>query len=116
MKVILDARRSELSLPALSLALLMCSAAWFLAAFVYCSTTGFIPDWSSTPLVWMLLLMIAPPVCFSLVLLLVNTYRQAPVPRFCRCALLAAALPVTVGTMLTVWAVIGLFSMAGIGL
>jgi hypothetical protein len=90
---------------ALSLALLICSGLWFASAGVYYATSAFKADWSSTPLFWMLLLLVTPAVCFGIGLVLVDTRKQARFSGLVWCALLAAVLPVSLGTVLAVWAV-----------
>ena len=89
----------------LSVALLIGSVIWLAAACV-CSAPGAFKDhWAATPLFWMLILMVTPSVCFSIAVVLANTRQHRSLPWFDRCALAAAFLPVTLGSLLAIWAV-----------
>jgi 1,4-dihydroxy-2-naphthoate octaprenyltransferase len=63
----------------------------------------------------MLIVMVTPAVCFAIGMILVDTRKHSRFSRLDWCALLAALFPVTLGTLLAVWAVRVLFSMSGIG-
>ena len=89
---------------ALSVALLICSLVWLVGACV-CYATSASKDDSATPLFWMLVLMVTPSICFSIGIVLVNTPQQVRLSWFDRCALAAAFLPVTLGSVLAFWAV-----------
>jgi hypothetical protein len=91
---------------ALSIALLICSAAWFVACY---ATSAFKDDWSATPVFWMLILMMTPAICFAIAVDLVGSRQQSRLSWFDGCALVAAFSPVTLGSALAVWAVKVLF-------
>ena len=114
MKTTHIAARYRVSTSALSIALLVCSALWFLAACEYHATSGFKADWSATPLFWMLLVVLIPAVCFAGSMILVDQRRQRPLGLIEWWVLMAAFLPVTLGTLLSVWAVRALFLMSGV--
>ena len=111
-----SAIHKRVSPSALSVALLICSVVWVAGAGVWYATSGFKNDWSATPLFWMLILMVTPATCFSIVLILVDTGKHSRLSRLDRCALAAAFVPVTLGTVLVVRAVKVLFSMSGVSL
>jgi hypothetical protein len=48
--------------------------------------------------------MVAPAVCFSFSTVLLNTRQHSQISRLDRCALVAAAFPITLGSLLAVWA------------
>ena len=104
----------RVSTSALSIALLVCSGLWMLAASEYHATSGFKADWSATPLFWMLAVVLTPAICFAGGTILLDQRRQRPFGLIEWWALLAAFLPVTLGTLLSVWAVRALFLMSGI--
>ena len=108
--------KSCVSPSALAVALLICSGLWFASAGVYYATSAFKSDWSATPLYWMLLLMVTPAVCFSIGILLVDSRKHTRLTRLVWGALLAALLPVTLGTVMAVWAVKVLFMMSGVNM
>jgi hypothetical protein len=99
---------------AVSIALIICSGLWLASAFVYYVTSSFKSDWSTTPLLWMLTVMLTPAICFSGVLILSDARKRSQSSRLEWCALAVAILPVTFGTLLAVWAVKGLFAMSGV--
>ncbi len=90
--------------PALSITLLVASALWLSATAAYYATSAFRPDWSATPLFWMLFVMITPAVCFAVGILLLDACKHSPVSRLAFSALISGFFPVTVGTVLAVWA------------
>jgi hypothetical protein len=100
---------------ALSVALLICSSVWLAGAGVWYATSAFKSDWSATPLFWMLILMVTPAICFSIVLILSDTRKHRRFSRLDWCALVAGFFPVTLGTVFAGWAVKVLFSMSGLG-
>jgi len=102
--------RNRVSPSALSVALLICSAVWFICACAWYVTSASKDDWSATPLFWMLTLMVTPAICFTIGVDLVNTRQQSRLSWFDWCALVAAFFPVTLGSLLAVWAVKVLFS------
>ena len=101
--------RNRVSASALSVVLLICSAVWFVGACVCYATSASKDDWSATPLFWMLIVMVAPAICFSICIELVNTRQQSRLSRFDWYALVAAFFPVILGSLLAVWAVKVLF-------
>lgn len=105
---------NKIPMPALSVALLIFSVVWFASAGVWYATSAFKNDWSATPLFWMLILMVTPAICFSSVLILVDHRKHSPFSRLAQFALGAAFFPVTLGTVLAVWAVKVLFAMSGV--
>jgi len=108
--------RSCVSTSALSIALLICSGFWLASACAYYATSAFKADWSATPLFWMLMLLVTPAVCFSIGIILVDTRKHSRFSGLVWFALLSALLPVSLGTLLTVWAVKGLFMMSGVSI
>ena len=102
MQTIHSVMRNRVSPLALSVPLLACSAIWFAGAGMSYATTTHTNDWSATPMFWMLILLVIPPTCFSLGTALVNTRRQTQLSRFDWCALAAACVPVTIGSVLAV--------------
>ena len=105
----------QVSSSALSVALLICSLGWAASVGVWYATSGFKHDWSATPLFWMLILMVTPAICFSIVLILMDRRKHLRFSQLNRWALAAAFVPVTVGTVLAFWAVKVLFYMSGVG-
>ena len=107
---------NQVSRAALSVALIICSGIWLAAASEYYATSGLNVDWSATPLFWMLAVVITPAICFAICMILAElrkrTRRQFDLIEWW--ALAAAFLPVTLGSLLSVWAVKVLFSMSGL--
>jgi hypothetical protein len=62
------------------------------------------------------MVMVTPAICFCLGIILVNTRKYTRFTRLVWGALLAALLPVGLGTLLAVWAAKVLFSMVGGGI
>jgi cytochrome bd-type quinol oxidase subunit 2 len=108
--------RNCVSTSALSIALLICSVLWLASACVFFATSGFKDNWSATPLFWMLLLLVTPAVCFSISIILVDARKHSRFSALVWSALLAALLPVSLGTLLAVWAVKVLFTMSGVSI
>ena len=100
---------AQISPLALSVALLICSAVWLVGACACYATSASKDDWSATPLFWMLTLMVTASICFGIGVDLVNTRQQSRLSWFDWCALVAAFFPVTLGSLLAVWAVKVLF-------
>jgi hypothetical protein len=109
-----DIGEQPVSARALSIALLGFSGLWLVAACEYFATSGLKGDWSATPLPWMLAVVLTPALCFACGLILAEQHRRRSPGLVERWALLAAFLPVTAGTLLSVWAVRVLFSMSGV--
>ena len=109
MKIIPSVIRSRVSSPALSIAILVCSAIWLVGACEWYRTGGSKHDWTSAPLIWMLIIMVAPAVCFSFSTVLANTCKSSRISRLDRCALVVAVFPLTFGSLLAMWAVKVLF-------
>lgn len=105
----------RVSKSALSVALLAGSALWCVGSLEYYATSALKNDWSATPLVWMLIIMVTPAVCFAIGMILVDTRKHSRFSRLDWCALFAALFPVTLGTLLAGWVIRVLFSMTGIG-
>lgn len=74
---------------ALAIALLICSAVWFVVCARY-ATSAFQDDWSATPVFWMLILMVTPAICFAIAVDLVSSRQQSRLSWFDGCALAAA--------------------------
>jgi hypothetical protein len=106
--------KHRVSTSAISIALLICSGLWLVAACEYNATSGFKADWSATPLLWMLTVVLTPAICFAGSMILVDQRKQRPFGLIEWWALMAAFLPVTLGTLLSVWAVRALFQMSGV--
>ena len=104
----------RVSTTALSIALLLGSGLWLVASCEYGATSGFKTDWSATPLLWVLAVVLTPAICFAVSMILVDQRRQRPLGWIEWWALLAAFLPITLGSLLAVWAVRALFLMSGV--
>jgi hypothetical protein len=109
-----DMPRKRVSTSALSIALIICSGLWQVSACIYYSTNGLRDDWSATPLLWMLAVVVTPAVCFTGGLILVDARKDSRFTVIEWWALVAIFLPVTVGTLLSVWAVKVLLGMSGL--
>jgi len=115
MSTIHDIRRNQVSSAAISVALIACSGLWLVAVCEYYATSGFKADWSATPLFWMLAVLMTPTICFAGCMILVDLLRKRQAFTLMqRWALAAALLPVTLGSLLSVWAVKVLFWMGGV--
>jgi hypothetical protein len=114
MNRIYDTSRKRISTAALSIALIICSGIWQVSACVYYSTSGLRSDWSATPLLWMLAVIITPAVCFAGGMILFEARKHSRFTMIEWWALAAIFLPVTLGTLLSVWAVKVLFWMSGL--
>jgi hypothetical protein len=97
--------RYGVSRSALSVALLVCSAAWFVGSYSCYKTIAFKGDWSATPIFWLLILLMTPAICFATCIVLVGAHRHSGFSRFDWSALLAAFFPVTLGTLLAGWVI-----------
>ena len=64
----------------------------------------------------MLMVMVTPAICFCIGIILVDTRKHSRFSRLAWGALLAGLLPVSLGTLLAVWAVKVLFSMSGVSI
>ena len=84
------------------------------AACEYFATSGFKVDWSATPLFWMLTVLVTPVICFAGCMILADQHKLRKLTLVEWWALAAAFLPVTFGTLLSVWAVKVLLSMSGV--
>jgi cytochrome bd-type quinol oxidase subunit 2 len=109
-----DILRNQVSRAALSVALIVCSGLWLVAACEYYAVSGFKVDWSATPLFWMLTVVVTPAICFAGCMILVDQRKERPFGLMEWWALVAAFLPVTLGTLLSVWAVKVLLLMRGL--
>ena len=107
---------SLVPLSAVSIALLICSGFWYVGACEYYATSALNHDWSATPLFWTLIVMISPASCFACGMILMNARRHYRFTLIEWWALLSAFCPVTVGTLLAVWAVRVLFAMSGVSI
>jgi hypothetical protein len=116
MSTIHGVARNRVSPAAVSIALLILSAVWLVGACAYYATSASKNDWSATPLAWMLIVMVTPATCFASGMILVEARKHSRFSRLDWCALVAAFFPVTLGTLLAVWAVKVLFSMSGVGI
>lgn len=113
MNLIPSSSGNRVSTASLSIALLLCSGLWLAAACEYGATTGFKVDWSATPVFWVLLVVVTPAVCFGCGMILFDQ-RKRKVLGLLECwALVSAVAPVTLGTVLSVWAVRVLLLMGG---
>lgn len=92
-----------------SSALVTCSAVWFSGAWVWYATSAFRDDGVALPLIWRLMLMVTPAVCFCFGAVLAGSRHHSGFSRLDWCALGAAVLPVTLGTGVAVWLVKGMF-------
>ena len=108
--------RNRISTSAISIALIAFSGLWLVSASEYYATSGLRVDWSATPLSWMFAVVLTPAICFSGCMILVDQRKQKPQQMTPTelWALAAAFLPVTLGSLLSVWAVRVLFSMSGV--
>lgn len=88
----------------LTVPLLLCSAAWFAALSACFARGAFQGNWSSVPLGCLLVLTITPAVSFGLGMIVFDGRNTAPLSVFVRFTLAAASVPVTLGTVVAVWA------------
>ncbi|MBI1839332.1 MAG: hypothetical protein HYR88_00575 [Verrucomicrobia bacterium] len=86
------------------IALILSSAAWIVGVCACYASRRSTGDLSTIPLVWMLMVMIAPPSCFAFGMGLMGARKGSGLSLLDRWALRAAVLPVTVGTVLSIWA------------
>lgn len=103
--------------PSITAALtILCSLVWLVAACDYYATSGLGLDWSATPKLWVMAVVICPAVCFTGCMILFDARRrkQRSLSLLEFWGLIAAFIPVTVGSLLSVWAVRALFHMCGI--
>lgn len=107
--------RQPLALSTVSIASIVCSSIWYISACVYYQANALRNDWSATSLVWMLAVIVTPAVCFTGGMILVDARRRQQLSLLDWWALAAAFLPVTLGTLLAVWATKVLFVMCGAG-
>ena len=114
MNPINDIPRKRISPTALSIALIICSGIWQVSACIYYSTSGLRSDWSATPLLWMLAVIVTPAICCAGGLIMFEARKQSRFTVIEWWAMVAIFLPVTLGTLLSVWAVKGLFGMSGL--
>lgn len=114
MHAIYDIPRKQISTKALSIALIICSGLWQISACIYYLTSGLRTDWSGTPLPWMLAVIATPAVCFAGGMILVEARKHSRLAALERWAMAAIFMPVTMGTLLSVWAVTVLFRMSGL--
>ena len=105
--------RKRVSTSALSIALIICSGLWQVSACMYYSTSGLRGDWSATPLLWMLTVVVTPAICFAGGMILVDARNHSRFTLIEWWALVAIFLPVTAGTLLSFWAVKVLLAMSG---
>lgn len=96
---------ARISPSALSVALLICSLVWLLGIGVCSATGGYQHDWRGAPLWGMLILLLTPSLCFALGFVLANARHPARLSGLEKCALIAALLPVTLGSWLAIVAV-----------
>lgn len=94
-------------------ALIACSVLWHISACIYFATTGLGLDWSGRPLFWMLALVVTPAICFAGAILMVSSRDRSRLTLVERWSLIAAFLPVTMGTLLAFWAIKVLLVMSG---
>jgi hypothetical protein len=106
--------RTRISTSAISISLIACSVFWQISACIYFATSGFKADWSATPLLWMLAVILTPAICFAMALLLINSRKPREFELIEWWALTAMFLPVTAGTLLSFWAVKVLLAMVGV--
>lgn len=77
----------------------------------YFATSGSKTDWSATPLFWVMSVVLTPAICFAGSMILFDQRKRRSLELLEVWALMAAFLPVTLGTLLSVWAVRVLFMM-----
>lgn len=114
MNTVNDLPQKRISPKAVSIAMILCSGIWQVSACVYYSTSGFRSDWSATPLLWMLAVIVTPAVCFSGGMILFDARKHSRFTTLEWWALAAIFLPVTLGTLLSVWAMKVLLGMSGL--
>ncbi len=105
---------NQVSRRALSVVLIVCSGLWLAAVCEYYATSGLKLDWSATPLLWMLTVVVTPAVCFAGCMILANIRNHQRFTLIEWWALAAVFLPVTLGTLLSAWAVKVLLLMCGV--
>jgi hypothetical protein len=106
--------RNQVSGAALSVALIVFSGMWHVASCACYATSGFTVDWSATSLFWLLTVVISPAICFAGCMILVDWRKQRQLAPIEWWALAAAFVPVTLGTLLSAWAMKVLLLMSGL--
>jgi hypothetical protein len=96
------------------MAVIACSVLWHISACIYFATSGLRHDWSATPLLWLLTMLVTPAICFAGGMILVNGRKSFRFTLIESWALVAIFLPVTAGTLLSFWVVKILLTMSGI--
>lgn len=114
MNTTLSVPRIRVATSAVSIAMITCSVLWHASACIYYATSGFRDDWSATPLLWILSTIVTPAICFGGGMILVDSRKHASFALMEWWALAAIFLPVTMGTLLSFWAIKGLLTMSGI--
>ena len=99
-------QRNQVSPVVSSIALLICSAVWFAGAWYASSSLGKL---ETAPMSSLLIVLVMPASCFALSVVLLGTDIYSRLTLFTRFALYAAVLPVTLGTLFSVWTVRELF-------
>jgi hypothetical protein len=105
--------RYRVSPGTVSVALLGFSTVWLIGAVAYLQSSDFGKESAATPLLWALIVMVTPAICFSGSLILIDARTDSGYARLRWCALAAAFLPVTLGTLLACWVVRVMFLMTG---
>lgn len=86
---------------------------WFVGACVWFANSNSKDGWSTTPLLWMLVLTVTPVLCILSGVAVIVTCSRSRFMWFHRIALLAGAVAVTVGG----WLIIGVLgSLRGMGI
>ena len=104
---------NRVSPSALPIALLVCSAIWFVGACAWYAASASKDAWSATPLFWMLMLTITPISCVIGGVTLIIVRRHSRLTWIDWCALGAASVAVVLGGFL---ALMVLGSMRGMGI
>jgi hypothetical protein len=86
---------------------------WFIGALFWFANSNSKDGWSTTPLVWMLVLTLSPVFCLVSGIALLGAARRPRLTWLHWCALIAGAVAVTIGGWLII-AVIG--SLRGMGI
>lgn len=104
--------RNEATVTGVSVSLVLFSSLWLASACEYYATSGLRLNWSATPLPWILAAVVTPAICFGGCILLLDWSRRRKSSPMEIWALSAAFLPVTLGSLLSVWIIRVLFTMA----
>jgi hypothetical protein len=98
--------RNQVSAVVLSIALLLCAAVWFAGAWFASLSIG---ELETAPISSLMIVLVMPAVCFALGVVLLGTNAYSRFSLFTKIVTGTAVLPVTLGTLFSVWTIWELF-------